>query len=354
MMSATVLSRETAEAALLGGAVLGGGGGGSLQRGRINAEAALSLGEVRLLDVGDVEPDATLVTGSAVGAPASKEAQALPKDYVRAMELLSENGCPQLGGFIPNECGGSSITNGWISAALMGLPVVDAPCNGRAHPTGVMGSMGLHRDPHYVSRQAAVGGDPEKGLYLEVFVSGGIELAASVVRHAADRAGGLVAVARNPVKASYAGKFGAPGALRQAIALGMRMLDSQSGGGEVVVRSIVDFLGGSVVLRSEVSEIVLETRGGFDVGRVLLGPCEMTFWNEYMTLELCRKRLGTFPDLIMTLREDSGLPVTTAELCEGDRVFVIHVPAERLILGEGMRCGELLRAVEPMVGKPIL
>ena len=98
-----------------------------------------------------------------------------------------------------------------------------------------------------------------------------------MVRHAADRAGGLVAVARNPVKASYAGKFGAPGALRQAIALGMRMLDSQSGGGEVVVRSIVDFLGGSVVLRSEVSEIVLETRGGFDVGRVLLGPCEMTF-----------------------------------------------------------------------------
>ena len=41
MMSATVLSRETAEAALLGGAVLGGGGGGSLQKGRINAEAAL-------------------------------------------------------------------------------------------------------------------------------------------------------------------------------------------------------------------------------------------------------------------------------------------------------------------------
>ena len=78
MMSATVLSRETAEAALLGGAVLGGGGGGSLRRGRINAEAALSLGEVRLLDVGDVQPDATLVTGSAVGAPAAKSASIYP------------------------------------------------------------------------------------------------------------------------------------------------------------------------------------------------------------------------------------------------------------------------------------
>ncbi len=353
-MAATVLSWEMAEAALLGGAVLGGGGGGSLLKGRLNMETALSFGEVRLLDADDVDPDALLVTGSAVGAPAAKEAQALPKDYGRAVELLMENGCPRPGGFIPNECGGSSITNGWVSAALMGLPVVDAPCNGRAHPTGVMGSMGLHRDPDYVSRQAAVGGNPEKGLYLEVFVAGGIELAASVVRAAADRAGGLVAVARNPVKASYARQFGAPGALRQAIALGSRMRDAQSEGGEAVVGAVVDFLGGSVVLCASVSEVVLETRGGFDVGRVLLGDCETTFWNEYMTLECGGNRIGTFPDLIMTLRGDSGMPVTTAELREGDRVFVIHVPADRLILGEGMRCGELLRAVEPVVGKSIL
>ena len=353
-MAATILSRQMAEAALLGGAVLGGGGGGSLTKGRANVETALSFGEVRLLDADDVDPDAVLVTASAVGAPAAKEARALPKDYVRAVELLMENGCPRPEGFIPNECGGSSITNGWVSAALMGLPVVDALCNGRAHPTGIMGSMGLHRDPDYLSRQAAVGGDPEKGLYLEVFVTGGIEPASSVVRAAADRAGGLVAVARNPVRASYARRFGAPGALRQAIALGNRMRDAQPEGGEAVVRSAVEFLGGSIVLCDSVSEVDLETRGGFDFGRIRLGVCEAAFWNEYMTLELGGKRIGTFPDLIMTLHEDSGMPVTTAELRRGDRVFVVHVPAERLILGEGMRCEELLRSIEPIVGKSIL
>lgn len=354
MKPVTTLTREVAEAALLGGAVLGGGGGGSLSKGRLNAERALSLGEVRLLDADEVDPDTILVTGSAVGAPAAKEAQALPQDYVRAVELLMENGCPRPGGFIPNECGGSSITNGWLSAALMGLPVVDALCNGRAHPTGIMGSMGLHRDPDYLSRQAAVGGNPERGLYLETFVAGRLETAASMVRIAAEKAGGLVAVARNPVKASYARQFGAPGALRQAIALGWRMMDARADGGEAVARSVVGFLDGSVVLRSEVTEVTLETRGGFDVGRVLLGTCEATFWNEYMTLEVCGRRIGTFPDLIATLREDDGLPVATAELQKGDRVFVIHVPADRLILGEGMRCEELLRAVEPIVGKTIV
>jgi DUF917 family protein len=156
------ITEESLEAAILGGAVLGGGGGGSMRKGRANGREALSSGRLRLVDIDDVPPDATLITGSAVGAPAATEAQALPKDYVRAVELLSENGCPKPEGFIPNECGGSSITNGWVPAALLGLPVVDALCNGRAHPTGTMGSMGLHRDPEYVSRQAAAGGNPSK------------------------------------------------------------------------------------------------------------------------------------------------------------------------------------------------
>ena len=229
--------------------------------------------------------------------------------------------------------------------AIMGLVKASAEKMVYTSPRGETVSL---------SRQAAVGGDPEKGLYLEVFVAGGIEPASSVVRAAADRAGGLVAVARNPVRASYARRFGAPGALRQAIALGNRMRDAQPEGGEAVVRSAVEFLGGSIVLCDSVSEVDLETRGGFDVGRIRLGVCEAAFWNEYMTLELGGKRIGTFPDLIMTLHEDSGMPVTTAELRRGDRVFVVHVPAERLILGEGMRCEELLRSIEPIVGKSIL
>ncbi len=352
-MAELVITEELAEAAILGGAVLGGGGGG-IAKGRRNVREALSLGAVRLVDIDDVDPETVLITGSAVGAPAAAEAQALPKDYVRVVEILMENGCPKPGGFIPNECGGSSITNGWVPAALMGLPVVDALCNGRAHPTGAMGSMGLHRDPGYVSRQAAAGGNPEKGLYLELHVAGKLDVAAPLIRSAAERAGGLVAVARNPVEASFAKKNAACGALKQAIALGEKMKAAGFGKGESVVSAVVDFLGGTVVERGTVSGLELVTRGGFDSGRIVIGGFETTFWNEFMTLERGGKRLGTFPDLIMTLNAADGHPVTTAELSRGQDVFLIHVPANRLLLGEGMRCMDLMATIEPVVAKKIV
>lgn len=353
-MSEMIITEAIAEAAVLGGAVLGGGGGGSMAKGRINIREALSLGTLRLVDIDDIPPDTVLITGSAVGAPAAAEAQVAPRDYLRVIDILMANGCPKPGGFIPNECGGSSITNGWIPAALMGLPVVDALCNGRAHPTGTMGSMGLHKDPAYVSRQSAAGGNPEKGLYVEIHAAGKLEATAALVRAAADKAGGLVAVARNPVEAAFAKKNGACGALKQAIRLGERMKAAASGGGEKVVSEVLGFLAGSLVTRGAVESLELVTKGGFDSGKIVVGDCETTFWNEFMTLERGGARLGTFPDLIMTLDAADGLPVTTAELRKGQDVFLILVPAEKLILGEGMRCPDLMKSIEPVVGKEIL
>ena len=353
-MAELIITDEIAEAALLGGAVLGGGGGGAMAKGRQNVKEALAAGTVRLVDIDDVPEDSLLVTGSAVGAPAAVAARAVPQDYMRVVEILMANGCAKPGGFIPNECGGSSITNGWVPAALMGLPVVDALCNGRAHPTGTMGSMGLHKDPSYVSRQAAAGGDPGKGLYLEMYVSGKLEATSAMVRAAADRAGGLVAVARNPVKASYAKKYGACGALKQAIGLGRKMAEAGPQGGEAVASEAVACLGGAIITRGEVSSLELVTQGGFDSGKIAIDGYETTFWNEFMTLEKDGRRLATFPDLIMTLNGSDGMPVTTAELKKGQDVFLIHVPGRNLLLGEGMRCRDLMEAIEPVVGREII
>lgn len=353
-MAEIILTKPLAEAALLGGAILGGGGGGSMEKGHRNVREALSIGDVKLLDIDDIPSDATLITSSAVGAPAAREARTVPKDSMRVVEILMENGCPRPGGFIPNECGGGSITNGWVPSAMMGIPLVDALCNGRAHPTGAMGSMGLHRDPKYVSRQAAAGGDPKKGTYLELHAAGNLESVSSLVRLAADKAGGLVAVARNPVSAAFVKKNGACGALKQGIELGKSVMAARGGGGEAVAEAVCTFLGGRVVVRGQVSGLELVTFGGFDSGRIAVGSFEAGFWNEYMTLEHKGERLGTFPDLIMSLNGEDGMPVTTAEVTKGQDVIFILVPAEKLILGEGMRCTELLAAIEPVIGKKIV
>jgi hypothetical protein len=93
-----------------------------------------------------------------------------------------------IAGLISNECGGTATTNAWLQAASLGLPVVDAPCNGRADPTGMMGSMGLHAQAGYVSQQAAAGRDAGAGRYVEMSVSGSLETTSGLVRQAAVRA----------------------------------------------------------------------------------------------------------------------------------------------------------------------
>lgn len=348
------LTREEIDAAILGGCLLGGGGGGSMEKGRLLAVEAVRLGGVNLVDIDDVDPEAVLLTCSAVGAPAARDACASPEAAGRVVTMLERFEDLSVGGLITNECGGSAICNGWVPAAMTGRPVVDAPCNGRAHPTGLMGSMGLHRDAAYRSVQAAAGGDPEKGTYLEAIFRGPMEAVSALVRQSSVRAGGLVSVARNPVPASYVKRHAAPGGVRRAIEVGFAMRDAGFGG-EAVAAAAAALLGGTVVAEGAVVRYDLATEGGFDHGRIEVeGGVSATFWNEYMTLDVGGKRRYTFPDLIMTLDAGTGVPVTTAELRRDMRVVVLAAPSGNLLLGAGMRCRELFEPVEGIVGEPVL
>ncbi len=303
-------------------------------------------------------------TASAVGSPAAKSAYALPAHYVRTAELLRDLGGVRIQGMITSECGGVAATNGWVQAAALGLPIVDAPCNGRAHPIGIMGSMGLHDVEGYVSLQTVAGGNPEEGRYLEMFVRGRLDKAAAMVLQGAIQAGGMVAVARNPVQVSYARDHAAPGAIKRAVSVGKAMLERQDAGPAAVVEAACEILGGEIVGRGQVVEVKLETRGGLDVGtvRVATGDrevLELSFWNEYMTLDAVDqgqgpRRIGTFPDLITTLDLSSGLPLSSAMVAEGQQVAVLHVHRQHLILGAGMRYPALMCTVEETVGKEVV
>lgn len=353
----TILDTAAAEAAVLGGAVLGGGGGGSMTDGLAVARLALQMADVALLPLDAVADDATLLTVSAVGAPAASDRYVRPVHFVRAVQLYRDCFGVMPGGLITNECGGNATVNGWLQAAVLGIPLVDAPCNGRAHPTGVMGSMGLHRDRGYVSRQTAVGGNPAKGLYLETSVSGSLDKAAALVREASVRAGGLVAVARNPVTVAYAKTHAAPGAVSLSIGLGRAMLAAKAKKDNLAAAAAAQYLGGTLAVVGQVKAVSLETRGGFDVGAVTVagreGLAELTFWNEYMTLEIADERLGTFPDLIATLDAATGRPISTAEIAVGQDIAVLLVPQANLLLGAGMRDPELFAVAEAAVGKDI-
>lgn len=351
---ALTLDATTIEALLLGGAVLGGGGGGSIDVGHRWAMVALERGRPRLVRIDELAADAPIATVSLIGAPASHDRFVTPEDLVRAVQLLQDHLDAPIAGLITSENGGAASANGLVQSAVLGLPVVDAPCNGRAHPTGVMGSMGLGRVPGFLSRQAAVGGDPACGRHVELFVAAPLVHADTVVRAAAVEAGGLVAVARNPVPLEYVRQHGAPGALGVALRLGERMIAARPRGGAAAARAIVDHLGGSVLDAAEVSDLQIETRGGYDVGRCRIGSLDLTFWNEFMTADRDGARLVTFPDLIVTLDAQCGTPIPTAELVTGQRVIAVAVPRAHLLLGAGVRDPDNLRVIEATIGVSIL
>ncbi|QBD80817.1 DUF917 family protein [Ktedonosporobacter rubrisoli] len=351
-MASYILSTADVQAAVLGGALLGGGGGGSLTQGSTMGELALAVGTPQLLSLDELADDDLLAVVALVGAPSAREQYLKPVHYIRAIELLQARLGRKLAGITTNENGAGTTVNGWFQAAMLGLPVIDAPSNGRAHPTGVMGSMGLQQDASYVSIQAAAGGRADK--YIETVVSGSLTTCASLIRKASVEAGGLVAVARNPVTVRYAREHAACGAIGQALELGRLMLKQQTKGGDAVARAAMEFLGGKIICQGTVENVTLNMQGGFDVGTVEIKDYALTFWNEYMTLEQGGERLGTFPDLIMTLQRATGIPIPTAELQQGEEIILVHVPRQRLLLGAGMRDPQLFKPIEQVIGKPVL
>lgn len=352
------LTRKQVDAAVLGGALLGGGGGGSLEDGRQIGYLAVEVGDPILKEIDDLPEDALVVTVAAVGAPSAPDRYVKPFHYLRALRLLEKHLPQPISGIIANENGAVGTVNGWFQAAVFGIPVVDAPCNGRAHPTMLMGAMGLHRRAGYLARAAACGGRQHTDQYVELHVEGTVDRVAAIVRHASTEAGGIIAVARNPVLASYAKRNGAPRAIRQAIDLGKAMLDAQAQGPESVIEAAADVLGGEMICRGQIADVALSREGGFDRGRAILREgkeeYELTFWNEYMTLESSGQRLATFPGLIATMSMETGLPVSSAELRRAQSVAVVRVPQDRLVLGAGMRDPDLFSVIEEVLAKEIV
>lgn len=148
--------------------MLGGGGGGTIAEGTELAELAFAVGTPRLVRLDDLKDDDVVVTVSSVGAPAAEDQYVKPVDYALALQMLQEHLGGRIAGIITSENGAMGTVNGWFQSAVTGIPVVDAAGNGRAHPTGVMGSMALDRLEGYRSVQAAVGGDPDEGRRISL------------------------------------------------------------------------------------------------------------------------------------------------------------------------------------------
>jgi hypothetical protein len=341
-------------AAVTGGSVLASGGGGWVDHGYLVGNTAVSMGEPTLASIDEVPEDGIIVTVTAIGAPAAKDWQMFPIDYVRALQLLIEALGKPIAGVITAQNGSSTTLNGWNQSAVLGIPVIDAAGNGRAQPTGKFGSMGLLSKKDYKTIQTAAGGNREQGRYLEVTVRGEVARADDVLRAVSLQSGGFIAAARNPIKASYVKKHAAVGAISYALNLGHAMLAAQKDGAEAVIQAACKETKGKILGRGPVKNAHVDTHDSWDFAKFEVqdkdGPLVLHTMNEYMAVDRDGKRLTTFPDLITTLSLETGLPVSVAQMREGTEVAVLVNSKVDLPIGTGAREPDAYHEIEAAMG----
>jgi DUF917 family protein len=336
-------------ALVYGGAVLGGGGGGSIRAGLAVARAALKAGQPRILPIEALPADAVLVTLSAVGAQGAAMDQALtPAHFIRALDLFKRFSGTPIAGMIASEVGPRAVTYGLVESALTGLPVVDAPADGRAHPLFAMGSLGLHRDAHLRLPVAAVGAVPGRVRPIALVFRADVTTAARRVRGEAARLGTALAVVRNPASAAHIRRHGAPGALAFAETVGRALLDASPGGLPAILRRLTGLLGGAVLAGGRVRDVDIHPSKGFSVGRITLDyphgqSVSLPVMNEFLAADRGGRRLAAFPDLVALFDHATALPLSSAEVRPGQTISLFLVPAARLILGSAAQDSALLK-----------
>ena len=157
-----ILTEKDVEAAVRGGSVYAAGGGGWADHGRMLGTAAVRIGQPELVSIEELDEDDWVATAAAIGAPASTTPWEMRGvDYIKAVQMLQDALGEKLSGLMVGQNGKSSTLNGWLPSAALGLKVVDAVGDIRAHPTGDMGSIGMAGSPEQMI-QTAVGGNREE------------------------------------------------------------------------------------------------------------------------------------------------------------------------------------------------
>lgn len=326
------LTGDDARRGVLGGGVFACGGGGWRHHGELMGGLATSVGRPVLAGADELPEDSWVATVTAIGAPASKNWEIQPVDYVHALQKLIEVCEHPISAVMTAQNGYSTTHNGWIQSAVLGVKVLDAAGDVRAHPTGKLGSLGLTTRDAYVSTQVVSGGNRAlHGHFLSVN-QGSVQTCDDVLRDISVRTGGFIASARNPVELSWVRGHAALGAISLALDLGAAM-EAAEGRGAAVVDAVCGQIGARVLGRGPLRhETELVTDGGWDHGTFRIGEYTVPYLNEYMAVESGGERIASYPDTIAILRAEDGFPVAVKDAAEGTDVVLIVADATSLPL----------------------
>src|SRR5467141_5075005 len=140
------VTAEEIESLAIGAWILGTGGGGSPYLALLNMRQLYRKGVVcRLMAAAELADDDLVAVVSNMGAPlVGQERLTDPRTIEAAVRMMEEYLGRRFAAVMSLEIGGGNSIQPFMAAAMLGLPVVDGDCMGRAFPEAQMTSFAIH------------------------------------------------------------------------------------------------------------------------------------------------------------------------------------------------------------------
>lgn len=337
-MKSWVLTEADIDRIALGAGILGTGGGGSPYLGMLMVKEQLRAGRtVRVIRPCDLDPDALVLPLGNIGAPTvGIEKMEEGDEGMRALQAIEQYTGRRIDAVIADEIGGSNGLAPMITAAKLGLPVVDADGMGRAFPEVQMTTFFIHGQ----ASQPAVLADA-LGNVMIVTQSTSPEMLEKLMRAGTVAMGCTAHMTTAPMSGDFVRRYGVPHTISQAWTLGDTVLAARAAKTDPV-HALIARTGGSLLLRGKVSDVGRRIAAGFVRGSLTITGLEeysgralhIDIQNEYLIASENGNVLAMVPDLICIVDSETGRPISTEEQRYGLRISVIAIPAPALLRSE--------------------
>jgi len=330
------VSLDEIESIAIGAWILGTGGGGSPYLALLNLRRLYRDGVVvSLMDPADLADDDRVAVVSNMGAPlVGQERLTDPATIARAVTMMEEVIGRRFSAIMSLEIGGGNALQPFMAAALLGRPVVDADCMGRAFPEAQMTSFAIHDLRMYpltlvdVRENAVVVARAASWKWME-----------RLSRTACVAVGSIAATCKAPRTGKEVKECAILGSTSKAMRIG-RTVQAARRAHRDPIDAVVDAEHGRLLFQGKIADVARRATEGFLRGTAKLDGLgdfrgrrfELAFQNEFAVGWLDGVPRVTTPDLICVMDTVSGEAIGTETLRYGQRVSVVALPAPPVLL----------------------
>ena len=339
-----ILRKENIEDIMIGSGFLGSGGGGSPEQGRKLVDYVLSLSnEVMLASPQEIDRDAWVAVVGGMGSPAAALEKGIFNALTRAFEALERAVGISFSAVIPLELGSGNSIAPMSVAARKGIPIVDGDGAGRAIPQLDMTTyaiFGVPISPFTLANES----DVSVALYTDS--PGQVERLARAIT---TEFGMVAGFATHAMEGETLRKVAVSGTLSLSEKVGAALRQARQEGSDPIA-ALHALLGGWILIRGVIAQVITETKAGFDFGSFITEAetgqsIRVDFKNENMIAWEGGKPIVMVPDMICCLRED-GQPVTNVDIREGMKVVFFGMKAP-----DQLRVTQASRVFTPVLEK---